>query len=254
MKIAIFTRSMNYRLYDSAMHCLKELPYPRRRLMARSADGYLLSMLNSGADWAINIDEDAFVTDINALKELLEYCIANNIINCGMPDGGVMPIRSHNPLVTNPFFNIINLAAIRKEYSPKTLIYYSKHRAEFENMKPAAIIKHEYSYDYFEPYCNFFVWTSQTFKTLYLDARIHEDGISTVLLNHKGDPMLIHTWYSRFYDIDPKHTERINKIINQYSRQTKESGIRKLHDKIMNQYCYPVVMKIESLSKKHSEL
>ncbi|WP_455584307.1 hypothetical protein [Bacteroides sp.] len=252
MKIAIFTRSMNYRLYDSAMYCIKELPYPHHRLMAKSADGYLLAMLNSNADWAINIDEDAFVTDMDALKELLEYCITNNIVNCGMPDGGVVPIRSHNPLVTNPFFNIINLAAIREKYSKEVLVHYNNHRTEFESVKPTALIKNDYSYDYFEPYCNFFVWTSQTFKTLYLNARVHEDGISTVLLNHKGNPILIHTWYSRFYDIDPKHSERINKIVDKYSQQTKESKVRRLYDKIMNEICYPIVMKIESLSRKQT--
>lgn len=252
MKIAIFTRSMNYRLYDSAMHCVRELPYPHHRLTATTADGYLFKLLASDADWAINIDEDAFVTDISALKELLDYCINNQIVNCGMPDGGVVPIRNHNPLVTNPFFNIIHLAAIRRKYSKEELKRFGIHQSEFEKVKPEKILRCDYAYDYFEPYCNFFVWTSQNFKTLYLDASTHEDGISTVLFNHKGTPMITHTWYSRFYGIDTKHTQRINQIINHYSKQTKESAIRKLYDKFRNQICYPVVMKIESLTKDSS--
>lgn len=249
MKIALFTRSMNYRLYHSAMYCIKDLPYPHYRLMAKSADGYLLAMLKSKADWGINIDEDAFVTNMDALKSLIDYCMANNIVNCGMPDGGVVQIRNHNPLVTNPFFNIIDLASIRKRYTKEALENYATHIAEFEQATPSGMLKCEYSYDYFEPYCNFFVWTSQNFKTLYLDAQVHSDGISTILLNQEGVPMITHTWYSRFYGIDHAHTKRINQIIDQYSEQTPLSAIHRLHDQFMNKVCYPIVMKIESIRK-----
>ena len=39
-----------------------------------------------------------------------------------------------------------------------------------------------------------------------------EDNISTILkFNHKD--FCVHTWYSRLYNIDKKHTERINKIL-----------------------------------------
>lgn len=147
MRIELFTRSMNYKLYDAAMQTVASLPYKRYRLQAQTADGYLLAMLNSGADWAINIDEDAFVTDIEALEELLRYCIANDIVNCGMQDGGLLPIRKHNPLVTNPFFNIINLVALRKKYSRQVVESFAVHRAEFEKQTPALV--GEYSYDYF---------------------------------------------------------------------------------------------------------
>lgn len=243
MKIAIFTRSMNYRLYESAMYCVSQLPYPHHRLMAKSADGYLCEMLDSDADWAINIDEDAFVTDIDALQELLRYCIENEVVNCGMPDGGVSPIRAHNPLVTNPFFNIINLSELRKSYRATSVAQYAVHKKEYEVKTPFHIVRHPYNYDYFEPYCNFFVWTSQNFKTLYLDAQTHEDGISTVLLNHKGEPFITHTWYSRFYGVDAEHTQRINKIIDGCSVQTKPNQFKKLSDRIMNELWYPILKK-----------
>lgn len=245
MKIAIFTRSMNYRLYESAMRCVARLPYPHYRLRAKSADGYLRAMLDSDADWAINIDEDAFVTNLDALEEMLKYCIANGVVNCGMPDGGVSPIRAHNPLVTNPFFNIINLSELRKSYSDDVLLTYAEHKKEYELKTPFRIIRYPYNYDYFEPYCNFFVWSSQNFNTLYLDAQVHEDGISTILLNHKGEPFLTHTWYSRFYGIDTEHTERINRIIDGCSKQTRENRIKKFSDEVVNNFWYPVLKKLK---------
>lgn len=236
MKIEIFTRSMNYQLYDAAMQTVGSLPYARHRLRAQTADGYLLAMLHSGADWAINIDEDAFVTDIEALKNLLQYCIDNDIVNCGMPDGGTSPIRKHNPLVTNPFFNIINLAALRKEYNKDVVAGYGTHKKEYEKMAPP--LSGEYQYDYFESYCTFFVWISQNFKTLYLDATPHGDTVSTVLKNHDNQPFVTHTWYSRFYGIDPFHTQRINNIIDKYSTRTKENLCRAWSDRFYNEIIY----------------
>lgn len=238
MRIEIFTRSMNYMLYDAAMRCVDNLPYIKHRLQAQTADGYLITMLRSRADWAINIDEDAFVTDTQALEELLQYCIDNEIVNCGMPDGGVLPIRTHNPLVTNPFFNIINLKELRKRYNKEIVAGYGVYTTEYEAKSPQ--ITGEYSYDYFEPYCTFFVWVSQNFKTLYLDGTTHSDGVSTILKNHEGKPFITHTWYSRFYNQDTEHTQRINKIIDKYSRRTKPQLRRKISDGFATHILYPV--------------
>lgn len=245
MKIEIFTRSMNYMLYDAAMYTIRDLPYRRHRLRSTTSDGYLLAMLRSDADWAINIDEDAFVTDIEALKNLLQYCINNKIVNCGMQDGGLLPIREHNPLVTNPFFNILNLTELRKQYDPELVSSYSIHRSEYERKSPE--ISGAYNYDYFEPYCTFFVWVSQNFKTFYLNAETHQDGISTVLLDHSGAPFLTHTWYSRFYGVVGNvHTERINAVIDRYSRRTPYNICRDIGDKIANKIVYPIYKKIKT--------
>lgn len=247
--IAIFTRSMNYRMYDSAMNCVKTLPYKHHRIMMTTSDSYLMSMLNSQYDWAINIDEDAFISDVDALKKLLSYCMDNGYVNCGMPDGGVLPIRTHNPLVTNPFFNIINLKELRKYHNKETVRKYGIHRNEYEKKTPVNLMRGEFRYDYFEPYCDFFVWVSQNFPTLYLDAREHSDGISTVLLNHEADPFLIHTWYSRYYGKDTEHTQRINKIIEEYSEITPVNYLRSQNDYVKNKV-WNIVCRLRSLKKK----
>lgn len=252
MKIEIYTRSMNHQLYASAMKTLAYFDYKRHRLMGTTADGYLKRILHSKADYVINIDEDAFVTDPEALTELLDYCMENHIVNCGMPDGGVSRMRTHNPLVTNPFFNIFAVRELREHFSEQVIREYAVHKPEYERFTPHHLL-HEgitYLYDYFEPYCPFFVWTSQTCKTLYLDAVQHEDGCSTVLLNHLGKPFLVHTWHSRDYGLNPVHTARINAIIDRYSQRTPRNGFKAFYDKWAYRFLLPVRKKIEHYRSK----
>lgn len=92
------------------------LPFDRVRLKYTTADGYFYKIMNSGVDYVINIDEDAFLIDRDAFLSLLKYCIEMDYDNCGFPDGGVLPIRKHNPLVTNAFFNIINVKKIKSKF------------------------------------------------------------------------------------------------------------------------------------------
>ena len=75
---------MNDVLYHKSM-ALCSLPYEKVRLRNTSADGYLYQVIaDTEADWVINIDEDAFVSDIDALKRLLAYC-RENIAKYAMP-------------------------------------------------------------------------------------------------------------------------------------------------------------------------
>jgi hypothetical protein len=86
------------------------------------------------------------------------------------------------------------------------------HQSEYESKAPWNLIKGEYAFDYFEPYVPFFVWLSQNFKVLYLDAKSHEDGRSTVLMDHMGAPLILHSWYSRLYEKDDDHRHRIDSL------------------------------------------
>ena len=108
-----------------------------------------------------------------------------------MPDGGVVDIRKHIPLVTNPFFNILNVKEILKNYSG--------HNPEFEKLFPSHLMKNKYAYDYFEPYNPFFVWFTVNFQTLFLNTEVHQYGLSTILKDHLDEPFLLHSWYFRFY-------------------------------------------------------
>ncbi len=232
--IEIVTRSMNYDLYIESKTITDVLPYQRTRLLGTTADGYIYSLLRRSADWIINLDEDAFITDIDELEALLQYCIDNGYGNCGMPEGGVH-LKNNSPIVTNPFFNIMDIASMREKYSKSKENEYATHKKEYEAVTPYHLINDDYRYIYNEPFCKFFVWSSQNFKTLYLDSEAHEDGISTILKSHRGKPFLVHTWYTRHYGKDTFHTTRINNIIDKYVATTQNE---RLNRKQTLQYIY----------------
>ena len=212
-RIKIYTRSMNRVLYHKSM-ALCTLPYPKERLVGTTADGYLLQVINDPeADWAVNIDEDAFISDIEALKRLLDYCQQNGYENCGMPDGGVVHLRDANPLVTNPYFNIFNTKALREKIS--SLDLNEQPREECFTQRELLVDDHNFGNVGEEPYYPLLIWMGNHCRTLYLNATTHPDGESTVLQNHLGEPFLIHTWYSRCYNNDRFHTRRINRAFKE---------------------------------------
>ena len=212
---------MNDVLYHKAM-ALCNLPYEKMRLLGTSADGYLYQLISdTEADWVINIDEDAFVSNIGAMERLIGYCIANEYVNCGMPDGGVVHLRDGNPLVTNPYFNILNTKALREHFCMDKL-NETPNKERF-TQTDLLVGTHDFTASDVEPYYPFFIWTSNHFKTLYLKATNHPDGESTVLYNHLGEPFLIHTWYSRFYNRDRFHTHRID---NAFTEACRKQGLR----------------------------
>ncbi|KAA6348890.1 hypothetical protein EZS27_003690 [termite gut metagenome] len=212
--IEIVTRSMNRKLYSLSQSTI-QLPFKHVRLKNTTADGYLYQILKRKVDYVINIDEDAFVLDNNRLLELLKYCIANDMDICGFPDGGVLPIRQRNPLVMNPFFNIIHVKKIQASLSKKEIWKYKEHKAKYEQKTPIHLLRTAYTYEFYEPFEPLFVWISQTFKVLYLDAEEHPDGFSSILKDQNQQPFLIHTWHSRSYETDALHTKRINQVIEE---------------------------------------
>jgi hypothetical protein len=202
-------------LYQKAMSFV-DLPYPKIHLINTTADGYLIDLINdTEVDFVINIDEDAFLYDINSLQELILYVAENNYVNCGMPDGGIVHLRHFNPLVTNPFFNIFNTKILRDKIAEYKEEDYNKHKDTYIDKVPFNIIKGPYEYVYYEPYYPLLIWISQNFKTLYLTANTHKDGLTTILNDHKGMPFLMHTWFSRFYGMDFQQTKRINNILKE---------------------------------------
>lgn len=220
-RIKIYTRSMNDVLYHKSM-ALCTLPYEKVRLMNTTADGYLYQVIaDTTADWVINIDEDAFVSDVDALRRLVDYCMANDYVNCGMPDGGVVHLRDGNPMVTNPYLNILNTRALRERFSMDKL-NESPDKERF-TQTDLLVGAHDFTATDVEPYYPLFIWMSNHFKTLYLRASNHPDGESTVLYNHLGEEVLIHTWYSRFYNNDRFHTRRID---NAFDEARRKQGIK----------------------------
>lgn len=222
MNTKVYTRSINYELYRMPQRCVG-LDLTRVRLVNTTADGYFFQMLkDTDCDWAINIDEDAFVVDADAILELLEYMKRNGLVNCGMSDGVL--VRPCNPAITNPFFNILNLSAIREKFNLDEIkaFNYREHRDAIRAKLPTNLRQMgeaRFDMDQEEPFYNFFFWMVLQFPTLFLDAEMHPDGISTILKNHEGKPMVYHSWFSREWRRDPQHTQRIEALYREVCRK-----------------------------------
>lgn len=242
---------MNYDLFQLSSSSVS-LPYKRKRCTFTSADGYLYDhIVKSDADILINLDEDAFISDNTKLQNLIDFVVENEYVNCGMSDGGIVDIRKHNPLVTNPFFNILNIKEIRKKFNLNEIEKnFSQHNPDFEKFTPFDLMRTQFAYDNYEPYNPFFVWLTVNFKTLFLDAEVHSDGISTVLKDHLGEPFLYHSWYSRFYGKDENHTKRIDDLYTEATGNIAQkpsimSTIINLKDQLGMKCYYPLKLRIE---------
>ena len=113
MRVKFYTRSFDLRLYRISKALYEGLEYegeaiPCVRLTDQSADGYFYTMLkDTDCDIAINIDEDAFITNPGAMLELVDVAIKEGYANIGYSDGDPAT-TNRDKIVTNPFFNIFN--------------------------------------------------------------------------------------------------------------------------------------------------
>jgi len=223
-RIKIFTRSFDLKLYSLSKVLYEDMGYPTVRLTDQSADGYFYTMLkDTECDIAVNIDEDAFITNHEAIRNLIRTAIEGQYANIGYSDGD-KATTNRNKTVTNPFFNIFNLSLIRTKFDRSSIRPQS-----FEDR---------------EPYYPFFFWLADNFKTLYLPCERHSDGITTVAKDTEGNIVCLHTWFSRFYSmptwlvrrIEPAQgmqKERIDAIINEaYLIRVKDIPLFSTKDKV----------------------
>lgn len=232
-RVKIFCRSFDLRLYRLSKGLYESWGLPCVRLTDQTADGYFRTILrDTDCDIAINVDEDCFITSREAVMELVDYVIANNIANAGCPDGGGYCPRGSNPIVTNPFFNVFNLNLLREKYTHKAerRFDFMQHMQQMIDSYPKQVLIPGRNYrfdDYdYEPYYPFFFWQAYNTKTYYLPSRPHNDGMTTILCNHLGKEMCRHTWLARFYSVPAfvvRHwlpnagaqQERINHVIDE---------------------------------------
>ena len=233
-RVKFYTRSISKRLYLESSHFYEDAGYPCVRLVDKSADGYFYTMLaDEECDVAINVDEDAFVSDIDAVLDLAEYAIANGYANTGVPDCSPACPRGANPLVTNPFFNIFDLQQIRTKWQGKETereilkLRYDDVRGELARNchYEDPVVSGDLENIDLEPYYNFFFWLDLNFKTLFLKAYIHVDGFSTVVVSPDGRTLCKHSWMSRFYGQDSRQTRRIDALIDEVA---SERGVARL--------------------------
>lgn len=203
-RIKIFTRSFDLRLYRNSRGLYEMLGFPVVRLTDQTADGYFYTMLkDTECDIAINIDEDAFLVDPDAMMQVVQLVIDGGYANAGCPDGGGWCPRGGNPIVTNPFFNVFNLKLIRSKFDMKKIrsFDYPAHKEELMSAFPKERLERGYTFDryVYEPYYQFFLWLAYNFKTLYLPSSRHADGITTILHTPDGREICKHSWFARFY-------------------------------------------------------
>ena len=186
-RIKIYTRSFDLRLYSFAKGLFQDIKGPDgnpivcKRLTDCSADGYFYRMLNDKeCDIAVNIDEDAFIIDPQAVTDLITAMVNQpDCANIGYSDG-TAATTFRNKIVTNPFFNVLNLRLIRTKYDKKAL---------------------KRDYNDAEPYYPFFKWMAKEFDTVYLPCERHSDGRTTVAMDTERRVVCLHTWFSRFYSM-----------------------------------------------------
>lgn len=225
LRVKFFCRSFNKELYLLSRRLYEDAGYPCVRLTDQTADGYFFRMLEDEAcDIAINVDEDCFLTDLDAVLRLARKVADEGWVNAGCSDAGKGCPRSGDASVTNPFFNVFNLRLIRRSWNAYRLIPELR----------------KDSYKGLEPYYNFFHWLVRTYpdKTLYLHNTKHTDGVTTRLydvaepsegtLSAEGSLLCLHTWFARqfspslltrlFEGNDLKgvdHRQRINAVIDE---------------------------------------
>lgn len=222
-KVVIATRSLHeelYRLSDEFLDFGRSepgrlRPRERHRFVGTDAAGYLRELAQLDAEWVINLDEDAFVADPRGIISLIEHMEREGYAACGMPDGGVVPIRRHHPLACNTFFNIFDLRRVRAAWANWDQALHASPASEEVDDIPEIARRTAWAFDRFEPYYGaFFSLLEAKEKILYLDAETWDDGISTILKGPDGRPLLIHCWYSRQWKVDPDTRHRFDRVID----------------------------------------
>ncbi len=201
-EVVVVTRSVNDALYDLSGELL-DPSIKRIKLQGTDADNYFYAFNDIEADWIINLDEDAFVLDWPRIMGLLEQMKENGYDICGVPDGGVIDHRFHNPISPNPFFSIHHNKLIKEKFDLKE-IEKTVFTEDLKRFTPKGLFKenHKYEFDNFEPYYSYFFWLLKTgSRFLYLDAEAWaRDEVTTTVLDTEKKPLLLHTWFARDYD------------------------------------------------------
>jgi glycosyltransferase involved in cell wall biosynthesis/Flp pilus assembly protein TadD len=222
MRLVVATRSMNDLLYRLSGDLLRldgaGVAWERHRFTGTDNFGYFRELLRLDADWVINLDEDAFVLDPGRLLGLVRALEAGGYAACGMPDGGVVPIRRHNPAACNAFFNVFDLRRVRPVWQDWPRVVTATHRPEYERHVAPFARRSVFAFDHFERYYGaFFALLAAGERLLYLDAEEWRDGVSTLLKDAAGEPLLLHCWYTRHWDAS-YHTRQRYRAAVDYAR------------------------------------
>ena len=203
-KACLVIRAMNRELCVYALDFTKPFHaagFSSKLLRDTTSMQYLLDLFILGYDWVVSIDEDAFIWDCDAVLNLMEHMKEEGYVCAGVSDS----IRNSQPAMMNPFFLVLNIAALRDDFNVKDIM----------GCQPEVR---------YEPYYPLFCWLiEREEKLLYLDAKrgIEEldDNWATTVDDHLGNPFMVHCWYARDYE---EKKERFEKIIS-YAKRKKRN-------------------------------
>lgn len=235
LRIAYATRSMN----DFLSRVCGELlgrDVKHHRLLGTDSTSYFRELLALDGDWVASVDEDVFVLDPGRLVGLIRHLNEQGYAACGVPDGGVVSIRKHNPLVCNAFFNIFDLRRVRPIWHEWQRALSTRHNSKNEKLVPGFAKRTPFAFDHFEPYYGlFFALLDAGERILYIDATDWQDGMTTLVKDAGGHPLLLHGWYSRSWETNPETRNRFRIAID-YARWRQGFPLLQWDDNVRKAY------------------
>jgi hypothetical protein len=180
------------------------------------AAGYLYHILNEAEEWAVNIDIDCFLTHPPSVDRILEEMKKNNFTHCGIPDGGVIPLRSFSWCTTQPFFNIFNAKKIREIKNDLGLSWdqIADYRYDASwNSRIPDMVRGNWDANRYEPFNGLFFFLFKYGRALFLDGMTMADGISTAVI-WANKTIAYHSWFAREFDISDSCQIRIRTLHN----------------------------------------
>ena len=189
-------------------------------------------------DYLIYTDEDNFIVDWDEVQRTFEAFVKGGYGFAGMPDGGVISHRFHNPVAINPFMAFFDVRRVREaiertadtsdRFAPDLIGHWPSQLVRVWDGKVAypriqvvldeGYVPYGTALDNFEPYYSLeFRLLRAGLEPMYLSARdapeMDDDGCCTALLGSTGRVMAYHSWFARSYGYDREQTVRINKVV-----------------------------------------
>lgn len=216
---------------------------PLVRLSGWTHAGYVAALLDLEADLVLHIDEDCFIADPDALRRLVDEFRTRGLVAAGVPDGGCIRIREHNPLAINPFFLLLDTQRLRviRRSDPAIMDSVWEHR--FAERTPHVVMTAgvRYQYDNHEPYYPFFYWLHKhDLPVGYLHGETwteEPEGLTNTVHGFDGGLVAFHTWYSRdYYHHRPQLGVTLRNCAREIKRFLRPPGPGAHHDRINRVY------------------
>jgi hypothetical protein len=209
-KVIAVTRYNNEELF----HMMQSLvPIPVQKIEGFDdwigAVKYLEHILSiPDVDFIVNIDLDCFITDWSQVESIIEEMDELGFTHAGISDAEMKGRENDSWVVMNPFFNVFNMKQIRKlvYFGNWGRIYKQGYNIDWSE------IEGNYKQPFTEPFNGIFNWLYTYGYALFLDSETNNDGISVDVKVYQK-PFAHHSWYSREFNHDDFHRQR---IINLY--------------------------------------